>query len=1076
MILALVLFWAGFSFAATTGKIAGVVKDETTGEPLPGANVVIEGSTMGGSTDLDGNYFIINVPPGTYDVRVSFIGYTSEVVQGVVVRVDRTTTVDFAIGQETIAGQEVTVVAEREVVRMDVSYSQTSLDPAVMEAIPKSFRLDDALESQAGIEQGRLGLEIRGSDYKEIGYFVDGVSFRNERMDQGVSQISTTAIQEVQVLTGGFNAEYGDARAGIVNVVNKQPSQKFFINFEGRMSPLWGGDDPNYPGLKHFGPYIFSNNNWWEYGRYDWNNGQPAADKDGDGEPDFIGWNAWAANNTFHGQKLTAREAFEVMRWQHRSEDQNGNVVYDGKPIGKVDDLYQLPTTHHDPFNWYGYRPDYIGDISIGGPVPFTGGKVGFLVSHIRENSMAPTATSTGGVYAYNTTQAKLIYNINADMKLTINSMYQDMTSFEDGDPEPRDGLTGIRDVGSITVASGNNEVYRKDTNMVPKGIYTTINNITWTHTLSPSTFYEAKITQGRFHYFQIGNVRERETGPVFRVGPVWLDEAPKAWSYQHGDNNDILNLYSLRGERSLDHSTTNTAQFNFDITSQISQNHQIKAGIEYVYKDILERTGYMQNYLFLINESYRNGPDGVWGTDDDGSSGDQANWHDIHVYPWDAAAYVQDRMEYGGMILNLGLRLDLHRPHKDWYDRNDLHFWRSPQYWNVHQRRYGSNVEDIWDDEASLAAYGGPNYVNYYGYEPDTHPGLQAYLSPRLGISHPIGPESKIFFNYGHFYDTVTNDHLYRMQLGVDEPIEELGNPWLRLPRTIQFEVGFEQRLFNDYLITASGYYKDTRDEINNTSMRARDGGFSYSTNGIGRDIKGLEVNIEKRYGTYLTGFINTTYRTSKTSNYAYDRLYGEDDQEYKDDPTLTQWLEVTRNPFINSQVPGRWTAKLNLAFHTPQDFGGGPVIGGAKLLGWWDVSLYHRYLQGAPFTWNPDGLQRLQGVYNKRYKDYHRTDLHIEKRFTFAGINAGAFMDVTNLFNVKNLNQYTSINNWDNLTSRQDRSEATARQRAYMEALEKEGKRYGDEVSDPTVMPQRLYYFWDIPRDYWLGVRLYF
>ena len=79
--------------------------------------------------------------------------------------------------------------------------------------------------------------------------------------------------------------------------------------------------------------------------------------------------------------------------------------------------------------------------------------------------------------------------------------------------------------------------------------------------------------------------------------------------------------------------------------------------------------------------------------------------------------------------------------------------------------------------------------------------------------------------------------------------------------------------------------------------------------------------------------------------------------------------------------------------------------------MLGWWDVSLYHRFEQGQAFTWNPESLQRLQGVYNKRYKNYNRTDLHIEKRMTLAGINAGLFMDVTNLLNTKNLNQYTSI-----------------------------------------------------------------
>ena len=1075
-IFTLVLLWVSFSFAATTGKISGVVKDATSGEALPGANVIIDGSTMGGSTDLDGNYFILNVPPGTYNLRATFIGYTAQVIEEIVVRVDRTTSVDFGINQETIAGQEVTITAEREVVRMDVSYSQTSLSAESMEAIPATYRLDDVLESQAGIEQGKYGLEIRGSNYKEIGYFVDGVSMRNERMDQGVSQLSTTAIQEVQVLTGGFSAEYGNARAGIVNVVNKTPGKKYFVNVEGRMSPLWGGDDPNYPGLKHFGPNIFSNDNWYEYGRYDWNGGAPSADRNGDGAPDFQGWNSWASNNQFRGNDLTAEQAFKVWQWQHRSEDENGNILYNGETIGTIDQMYASPASHNDPFNWYGYRSDYVGDISFGGPVPMTGGKVGFLVSHIRENSMYPTASPTGGVYAYNTTQAKFTYSLNNNMKLTLNSMYQDMKSLNSGDPEPRDGVDGIRQVGVTTVASGNDETYRKDTNINPKGIYTNINNITWTHTLSPATFYEVKLTQSNMNYHQIGNNRARNFGNVYQIGPVWMDEGPKGWSYQQGDDRDILGLYRLRGDRNTDLSQTHTMAVNFDITSQVTTNHQLKAGFEYLYKDVLEKTGFTQNYLFLINEAYRNGPDGQWGTPDDGSPGDQANWHDVRVTPWYGAAYVQDRMEYGGMILNLGLRMDLHKPHNDWYDRNDLFFSNGPEYWDVHLRRFGSNVDNVWGDSRSVAAYGSENYVNYYGLEADTHPPLRAALSPRLGISHPIGPESKVFFNYGHFYDTITNDHLYRQQIGVDEPVEEIGNPWMWMPKTIQFEAGYEQRLFNDYLVNVSGYYKDVTDDIAGTSLRTRGGGTSYSYNGIGRDIKGVEINLEKRYGTFFTGFVNTDYSTQKVSNYGFDRLYHPEDQVYIDDPQLTEWLEVVRNPFINSQTPGRWTAKLNLAMHSPQDWGPGPVMGGAKLLGWWDVSLYHRYEQGPSFTWNPDGLQRLQGVYNKREKAFNRTDLHIEKRFTFAGINAGAFMDVTNLFNVKNLSAINNARDWGRLVSRADRGNRNAMQRAYMKALEDEGKSYGEEVNDESLMPQRLYYFYDIPRDFWLGVRLYF
>ncbi len=1056
-------------FAGTTGKIAGVVKDAENEEPLPGANVIIEGTTMGAASTTDGAYFIINIPPGTYRVKATMMGYEAVTQSDVVVRIDRTTTVDFSLKPTVIEGAEVTVVAEREVVRMDVSYTQTNMSIEAIEAVPATFRLNDVLETQAGIDQDRFGLTIRGSDAREIGYFVDGVSMRNERMDQGFDLVSKTAVQEVQLLTGAFNAEYGNARAGIVNVVNKNPKDKYFFNVETRYSPLWGGDDSDYPGLKHFGPYIFSDDNWWEYGRYDWNDGQPAPDKDGDGKADFEGWNSWAANNTFHGETLTPRQAYEVMRWQHRSEDQDGNVLYNGIKFGTVDQLYSSPPTHEKPFNWYGYRGDWVGDLTFGGPVPFTGGKVGFVLSHLRENSMYPFFTPGGGVYAYNTTQAKLIYSINQDMRLTFNGLYNDQTSFEQGDPEPRSRLEGARPVGAGHIWRDNNNVYRLDGNAVPKDIWTTILNLTWTHTLSPSTFYEVKLTNGNFKYRQVGNFRIRNLGDVYQVGPVWLDESPKGWAYKHGDNNDILGQFGLRGDRNTDLSLTKTFNVSADITSQITEHHQLKGGFEFTYKDIHEMTGYTQNLQYYTSEEYRLGPDGKKGTEDDGSTGDQANWHNVHVFPWSGGAYVQDRMEYGGMILNLGLRLDFHKSNKDWFDRNDLFYPRDASYWDTHYQRYGDNPDES-------------GYTNYYGLDINTHPPIQVRLSPRFGIAHPVGAESKIFFNYGHFYDTPTNDHLYRFQLGVDEPVEEMGNPWLQLIKTIQFEAGWEQRIYGDYIANISGYYKDISNDLESgMEVNAREGGdYDYSINARGRDIKGFELRLEKKYGTYLTGFVNVEYRTEILSRYGWEAIYHTEDQQYLDDPTLTDNLIIVDDRFANTRRPGRWLARLNIALHSPQDWGPGPEVAGAKLLGWWDLTLLHRFYQGRSIQWNPDGLEKLEGVYNVRAKDYHRTNLHLEKRFTLAGVSAGAFLEITNLFNVKNLNPYMEWRNerprFSRLIARQDRGETTEKELAYYEVLDEEDKKFGDEVDDPNKMPQRLYYLWDAPRDYWFGLRLYF
>ena len=67
-------------YAGTTGKLSGSVKDAQTGEPLVGANILIVGTDLGAATNINGSYIILNISPGNYSVRVSFIGYESKII------------------------------------------------------------------------------------------------------------------------------------------------------------------------------------------------------------------------------------------------------------------------------------------------------------------------------------------------------------------------------------------------------------------------------------------------------------------------------------------------------------------------------------------------------------------------------------------------------------------------------------------------------------------------------------------------------------------------------------------------------------------------------------------------------------------------------------------------------------------------------------------------------------------------------------------------------------------------------------------------------------------------------------
>jgi hypothetical protein len=114
--------------AASSGKIAGYITDHKTGEPIPGANVMIEGHTFGAAADLSGYYALMNVPPGKYNLRVSVIGYSNVMIKDVFVQIDLTTSINVDLSIETVDMEEIVVTADRPVIRKDVSASELNVN------------------------------------------------------------------------------------------------------------------------------------------------------------------------------------------------------------------------------------------------------------------------------------------------------------------------------------------------------------------------------------------------------------------------------------------------------------------------------------------------------------------------------------------------------------------------------------------------------------------------------------------------------------------------------------------------------------------------------------------------------------------------------------------------------------------------------------------------------------------------------------------------------------------------------------------------------------------------------------
>lgn len=237
LLLYLFLILPGLIFAGTTGKIAGTVTDADTGDPLPGINIIIEGTSLGAATDLDGGYVINNIPPGNHVVIASGVGFQRKRFVDVKVVTDFTTRLDFTMSTESIEVETVVVQAEAPLVRQDLTSSYTSIDAETIETLPVES-ITQLLTLQAGITQGVGGeLHIRGGRSSEIAYSVNGVSISNPYDNTRTVGIATNAIQELSVVSGTFNAEYGNALSGIVNTVTKEGGS----NYSGSVS-FYTGD------------------------------------------------------------------------------------------------------------------------------------------------------------------------------------------------------------------------------------------------------------------------------------------------------------------------------------------------------------------------------------------------------------------------------------------------------------------------------------------------------------------------------------------------------------------------------------------------------------------------------------------------------------------------------------------------------------------------------------------------------------------------------------------------------------------------------------------------------------------
>jgi hypothetical protein len=907
------MVFLGTEVFAQTGKISGQVTDAATGDPLPGVNVVIQGEQQGATTDTDGFYSILNVSPGTYTLRASFVGYAAQVVENVEVNIDLTTTVNFELQEEAVGLEEVTVQAQQPVVRPDVSANVSTLNSSELENIPGVTSISEVVGLQAGAE----GLSIRGSGADELSMVVDGVSMRDGRTNSPFTGISYTSVDQVQVQTGGFNAEYGNVRSGLINVATREgPRNRYTVDAIARYSAPQKqhfGIRPDHPDAYWYRPYLDEDvafvgthseeSPWDRYTRQQY--------------PEFDGWNAIAAEF----DDLTPEQAQEVFEWNTRKSNE---VTV----------------------------PNYTVDASFGGPVPGISDPLGdlrFFASYRTDQDafFVPMAREAGRQHLG---QVKLTSNIASNMKLQFMGMVNKQSGYASGT-----SATNIV-LGGWTSLSGRNQLVNPHYENA-MDITRHLGGAEFTHTLGANTFYKARI-QRMYSDYLVRPHRERNEEVQRTIGGIELTEAP--WGFNLGKENTLSGLRRDVPRVTYDSSNVAVWTGSYDITSQLNRYSQLKGGVEYIFSQ------YNVDHF-----------------QDRDSRGQYIPRYEWQRSPHQGAAFLQNKLEFEGMIANVGLRLDYFDPAGTWYDYDP--------FTEAFTANFAfENIEELDDVER---------------VETES----QLTLSPRIGVSFPITTDSKLFFNYGHFRQMLDPMEIFQIEQDDSGFVGWIGNPNHPMPRTVAYELGYEHNLFNQFLIRATGYYKALDNQSRHVDFLSGDGRVVYekSLPNNYEDIRGFEISLRKVSGRYVRGFVNYTYMAEKSGNFGFARYYQSpiEQREFERTSTLHYQSRPDPEPFARARVE----------FFTPTDFG--PQVGGIHPLNDWRLSFLGSWRAGDLFTWDGGG-GNVEGITdNVRWKDDWDLDMRLTRTLDMGYGEIQLFADIQNVLNLRQLERFAPF------TGREDR-----------------------------------------------------
>ncbi|UCE67016.1 MAG: TonB-dependent receptor [Candidatus Zixiibacteriota bacterium] len=970
-VVAVLLMTFSSALAGTAGKIAGRIIDQESKEPLPGVSVQIIGTTTGAATNIQGEFFIINVPPGSHTLKASLVGYGPVEVKNVVVSVDLTTTIDFELSTQTIDMGTITVEAVRPLIEKDITSSRATIAPTQI-----TDSAVDGLINAAALTAGAVVGSFRGGRQNEgeVIYMIDGVnlsnpigsSHRGYSAGDGTQALATTlpneAVAEAEVLTGGFGAEYPNVQSAVVNVVTKEGGSKYSGKIKSKASPeilltsdsieddvfhipfFANPDDPTDTlddGSRRliYQDFTVQRDKVDEYNRSDYYDMRQHEFSFGGPVPipsiDLPGKMSFYTSGIY-----TYRRSYRDFNSYTRSKSIHGKISYDLTSSKKITVSGLL--AEGDRRNWNHNR---MLTLTWGEPTYY----------HRKDVDLATNSliyidtfyTPYHFIYASGYGESNVVPAL-VDYWI---SLYGDETWTADDVQQYFDDNFGVAYSNWATMPDSiregaaqyieslgwarRYENYNMSRSLGDPETRSNEFHVNFTNNLSSKSFY--KVSYSRFLTAQEAYTKDPWDGhPLGRTEFSDPRFSPIGGTIQ--SQQLVVSPMWLTTTMQNDRVVTQT--FKGDFTSQVNSYNLIKFGAEVKLFDVLfDYHGF--------------------------ASGENEYTSYYHHKPTQFGIYAQDKIETEGMIVNAGLRYDYFDP------KTILPFNPADPlnegYDNVNDPRYIQTA----DLEARLK-----NFVSAK---------KKQQLSPRVGISHPITEKDVLHVTYGHYFQLpVFDDLYYNHAYDLRGAFKYIGNPNLNEQKTIAYEAGIEHG-FNDYLkLSAVGFYKDIADLISNRKFRdPQTGGiFWINMNSDYARVKGFEFTLTQRPWNNISGTASYTYQIARGRASDPEQTFLDDYRKRK---------PRTEDALLDWDQPH--TAKVNINYRVP--------VSDNLILGDWGFDVVWTFGSGRPYTGSENVVPpALPPINNERYPSMWQLDIRVDKGVNlYKNYNLNAFVEVQNV-----------------------------------------------------------------------------